>query len=453
MGVAAAWCASAQAIVVENQAGTTAAPIGAGNDPGWNNVTIGVPNSRNFVYLGDGWAISARHVGPEPSHPNQSLYFSSGTIDIIPGQNYVVPNPGGVENPGSNQLSLTSDLRLVRLKAEPPGLSSIFDASPQFTIASQGLTAGSPEAAQPVTFIGHGRTRFDDPNPLIDDHTYWNSSWQEVPPNPGPVAYTGYKANSPNDDTKRWGTNLIADENPLFGHTDSDLRITFRQNPDTANVRDTVTMVTQFDAPGVGVPLTEAQAVDGDSGSAVFQKRNGQWQLVGLINFVYTRFPDTDTAAPNQPGFPNPTAVYENLTAFADLSFYHGEIFNIINSNSNYSILGDIDLDGKFLDDLTDDMAAFASGWGFNNGQGQGNLASWSRGDLSGPLGLRDGKTDVFDFMAFRDAMNNPLASAALANMIGLGVSVVPEPTSAVLALFAVASFAAFGRRRRRPGS
>jgi hypothetical protein len=191
----------------------------------------------------------------------------------------------------------------------------------------------------------------------------------------------------------------------------------------------------------------------------VFHKRVGsnQWELLGIVNFNYTLFPDTDSAAPNQPGLPsnNPTAVYGNLTAFADLSFYYNEIYNIFNAHSDYSIVGDIDLDGKFLDDLNDDMAAFASGWGFDNGLGKGNLASWAKGDLSGPLGLRDGKTDVYDFISFRDAMNNPTAAGALAGLLGLsvsGMSIIPEPTAAMLAIIAAAFLAMTGRRRHRAG-
>jgi hypothetical protein len=178
----------------------------------------------------------------------------------------------------------------------------------------------------------------------------------------------------------------------------------------------------------------------------VFHKRNGQWELIGVVNFIYTAFPDTNTSAPNQPAL---TAVYDNLTAFADLSFYHGEIFSIINSHTNYSIVGDIDLDGQFLTDLTDDTAAFVGGWGYNNGLGEGNLDSWAHGDLSGPTGLRDGKTDVYDFVTFRNAMNDPMASAALANLLGLGMSIVPEPASAGLAAMAIAFLAARARRRR----
>src|SRR5258708_40202788 len=39
---------------------TTSAPTGVGNDPGWNNLSTG--GSRNAIYLGDGWVLSARHV-------------------------------------------------------------------------------------------------------------------------------------------------------------------------------------------------------------------------------------------------------------------------------------------------------------------------------------------------------------------------------------------------------
>jgi hypothetical protein len=434
VGLMSGICPSAFAIVVENMTGTTSPPAGAGNDPGWNNVTVGGLGKQNFIYLGDAWALSARHVGPEPGAADQSLHFASGPIEIIPGQNYIVANPGGVPNPTPAQLTLESDLRLVRLKEEPLGVSSIFDQTPQFTIASQSVTSSTPASERQVTFIGHGRTR-------ADNTTGWNSMWQESPPNPGPVVYTGYKANSPNDDTKRWGTNVIADENPLFGQGDPDWRVTFEDS----SGRRTVTLVTQFNAPGSGGLTNEAQAVDKDSGSAVFRQRtSGQWELIGIVNFIYTELPDSNTALPNQPAL---AAVYGNLTAFADLTFYRNEIYNVINSHSNYSIVGDIDLDGQFETDLNDDIAAFVAGWGFDNGLGVGNVESWSQGDLSGPTGLRDGKTDVYDFIEFRNAINNPAAGASLAGLVG--ISFVPEPSAALLATFAAAWLMASRRRRK----
>jgi hypothetical protein len=216
--------------------------------------------------------------------------------------------------------------------------------------------------------------------------------------------------------------------------------------------RRTVTLVTQFNTSATGGLTNEAQAVDKDSGSAVFRQRtSGQWELIGIVSFAYTDLPDSNTSPPHQPPL---AAAYGNLTGFADLSFYRNEIYNIINSHSNYSIAGDFDLDGQFQTDLNDDIAAFVAGWGFDNGLGVGNVTSWAKGDLSGPSGLRDGKTDVFDFIAFRDVINSPAAAASLAGQLGIiGGSLIPEPSSAVLAAFTAAWLSFFRRRRRRPAN
>jgi hypothetical protein len=448
---------SALALIVQVQTNTTSAPAGSGNDPGWNNVTVTTPNSAlNAIYLGNGWALTAKHVGPEPNNPNQTLNFASGSADIIAGQGYIVPNPNGVANPGTNELHLESDLRLFRLKSEPPGMASIFDASPQFTLATTMVTSSTPAAEREVTFIGNGLTR-------ENNLTNWNASWQEVPEFPGPIAYTGYSAAGSHlvvaDYTKRWGKNVIEDENQFFsGQGDADFRITFRQtNGGGAILRDTVSLVTQFSQSG-GL-LNEAQVVAGDSGSAVFRKRGAQWELIGIVFSSYTKIPDSS-------GNQSVTnAVYGNLTAFADLTFYNNQIQDIFKYHPHYSLIGDIDMDGNFQTDLTDDMAAFVSGWGYNNLLNKATALSWSKGDIAHPISVGtcfvplgngvcaggDGKTDVYDFIAFRDELNNPAAGAALATMLGFGGgSVVPEPTTAALAIFAASLFALTGRSRRR---
>jgi hypothetical protein len=456
LGLLAIMANPACALIVQVQTNTTSAPSGVGNDPGWNNVSVTTSSSaRNVIYLGNGWALTAKHVGPEPNNPDQTLHFAAGSADIIPGQGYIVPNPNGVANPGTNELHLESDLRLFRLKSEPSGMASIFDASPQFTLATTMVTNSTPAAEREVTFIGNGLTR-------EDNLTNWSASWQEVPPSLDPVAYTGYSAAGnvaiPADYTKRWGKNVIEDENQYFsGQGDADFRITFRQsNGSGAVLRDTVSNVTQFSE--FGGLVNEAQVVHGDSGSAVFRKRGTQWELIGIVFSAYTKIPD---ASGNQSVA---NAVYGNLTAFADLTFYNNPIQDIFKYHPHYSLIGDVDMDGNFQTDVTDDMAAFVAGWGYNNSLNKATALSWSKGDIAHsvsvgtcfvPLGNGvcaggDGKTDVYDFIAFRDELNNPAAGATLAAMLGFGGgSVVPEPTTAALAIFAASLFAITGRKRR----
>src|SRR5262249_39722229 len=75
--------------------------------PGWNNVTQG--GGRNFSYMVNGWALSAYHFGPNwnTDQSQQQLTFSTGTFQLIPYQNYTVPNPSG------SGLTALTDLRLV----------------------------------------------------------------------------------------------------------------------------------------------------------------------------------------------------------------------------------------------------------------------------------------------------------------------------------------------------
>src|SRR5262245_9689465 len=68
------WTCGADAILIGTTSGVVPAtnvnpasfPGWSNGDPGWENVTSnpsGVGTYNNYVYLGDGWVLSARHVG------------------------------------------------------------------------------------------------------------------------------------------------------------------------------------------------------------------------------------------------------------------------------------------------------------------------------------------------------------------------------------------------------
>ena len=242
----------ADALVVENMAGTTVAPA---DDPGWNNTTVS--GSLEYIYLGDAWVLSARHVGVPSS--GQTLSFAGGSFGAIPGQNFIVPNPAGLG------YTAETDLRLLRIKGEPTGVSPICTGSANCLIA-----ATPPPLNGEVVIVGHGRTR-------AANQTHWNSSWVEVTSG---WTYTGYKAMDPDDDTKRWGTNRLANANN-FSNTFSQILSTTTgilplTTPDHVT-RDVASIVTSFDASGL---LNEAQAVANDSGSSVFHSATaprGSW--------------------------------------------------------------------------------------------------------------------------------------------------------------------------------
>ena len=116
------FAAPARALVGAVLSGTNVPPTDAlGGDPGWSSVTDGA--SRNAVYLGDGWVLSARHTGPNTGDipAFQKEVFSTGTFDVIrasqngviQNQNFVVPNP--TVDPFTQaplSLSAQTDLRL-----------------------------------------------------------------------------------------------------------------------------------------------------------------------------------------------------------------------------------------------------------------------------------------------------------------------------------------------------
>lgn len=396
----------AHAIVDKNNQNNTT-PIGedttwTGGDPGWDNVTI---NNTNYTYLGDGWVIGARHSGV------WTAFFGTGSFTPIPGKSFIVPNPSD----WPIELTGESDLQLIRINGDP-GL-------PSLTIASQ-----PPPLNGEVVFIGQGRGRATNP-------TQWDSDWNEVTSG---GTYQGYK--SAGADTKRWGTNVIASDEPFFDK-DADPQYNVKNDPDLNHVfalsnRNVVSLLTTFDQSGG--TAHESQAISGNSGSAVFYKRGGQWELSGVINATLN-FEDQPAA----------WAVYDNATAFSDLSVYRDEIYNIINSNPEYSVMGDINLDGVVSGDGRgtwdiDDVTAFIEGWRYE--QGTHSVESWKKGDLS-----LDGKTDLSDFLLMRNALlgsGSGAGAAALASLLGVTVSVVPEPSSAALLLIGVMFM--FGMAKRR---
>ena len=215
-----------------------------------------------------------------------------------------------------------------------------------------------------------------------------------------------------------------------------------------AGIHDILSSFTIYDAqsqpgtspPPYGVANLETQAIGGDSGAAVFYKRGGQWELAGIVNAVFS--------FTSQPG----ATVYGNSTMMTNLSYYNEDYLNsikyIMESHPDYSIVGDVNLDGIVSGDGTgavmlDDVSAFVAGWQSNNGLGRGTLTSWKSGDMN-----RDGRTDVVDFLRLRGALNGPIADSAFAALFG--GSVVPEPSALLLAILACGALLGSARRRRR---
>jgi len=410
-------------------------------DPGWDNVTT---SGSNYVYLGDNWVLTARHISAAMAT------FSTGSFAVVPGQDLngelVVRNPPPSLASGVS-LTATTDLRLFRISGNV-GL-------PGLTIASESPTlTGTDGGNSQVMFIGQGRNR-------QSAESHWSipnlssppESWSSVEVTSGGNVHGYETCVGTCPLVKRWGTNRL--ENPNSSQYDSEvfdeaMSSTTAVMPLTTQdgggtTRDVISMVTNFNRQGEASALPhESQAVSSDSGGAVFYNRgtaaDPDWVLSGIVNatIIYGNQPRT-------------YAVYGNSTTFADLSYYNRpyklSICDIMKTCGSYSVMGDVNLDGEVMGDGTgisslDDVTAFVNGWGNDNQLGDGDYDTWTKGDLN-----LDGMTDVEDFLLLRGALNGPIGSGAMMALFGA----VPEPSSAILAALAAAFLAA--RVRRRAGS
>lgn len=375
-------------------------------DPGFANVAWTTAN-LNAVYIGDGWMLSAFHTGV-----NQVKFTESGqSFDPIPGTERQISN---------------ADLRLYRIKGDPTLLSPTIKP---VSIATQPLAVNDE-----VMFIANGLYR--DANELSWTVTVnpglSNDVWTQVGSCSGSNCYHGYGSAGYG---KRWGTNLVEDDQAIFGASENDANITIAVGGTTiANL----TQYTKQTAPcGSGSNCFETQVISGDSGSGVFHKRNGAWELAGITANMYA-FDGQNTTQ----------AVYGDVSALVDLSSYATEISTWMNDHRDYSKVGDVNLDGVISGNGTgpassDDVTAFIQGWRYQ--QTQASVESWKKGDLN-----RDGVTNFGDFLLLRNALiANGQGAAAEALSSTLGVTGVPEPSTVMLVLAPVLLFALRARLRR----
>jgi hypothetical protein len=441
-------CHTSHALVVGNQPGSIPANItlAPNDDPGWNNFsTVG-----RYVYLGDGWVLSALHVGYQNGMQFQT---PTGTVTAqrIPGRYYTdyygflhddgkhyyaISNPATVQSEAGSPITLSpyTDLQLFRVHADRE-----IDL-PSLKIASQPLPNNfNVNNAPQVLAIASGPGRMAAESSWTVSGTSPNLTWTS-PPN-GSIDHRGYEDDF--NSTPRWGTNRISDPSDstsvfsgVVSNTTGVVQLSLGVG---AKARDILSLATLYDSQNQSGSTThEMQAINGDSGGPVFYKRGSQWELAGIINaqFVYE-------------GQPELTAIYGNATTMADLSRYNQtypkSIRDIMTRLADYSIMGDVNLDGVVTGNgtgpaLSDDVTAFVAGWNYDNGSGKGTVTSWKHGDLN-----RDGKTDVADFLKLRSGLNGPISSAVLATLFGS--SNVPESSTAILTL--LASSLMSGTRRR----
>ncbi|MCG8590863.1 MAG: hypothetical protein MJE66_16345, partial [Proteobacteria bacterium] len=210
-----------KAVIIDSGDGTgnTAAPP---SDPGFAHV--GRRSSTTAVYLGNGWVLTAGHVG------EGDVTLGGVTYPAVPSSTVRMTNPGAG----------FADLRVFEIQGGPH--------LPPLPVLP--LAISLPVVGDPVLMIGNGRDR--------GAAVVWNGidGWAWA-----------------NTRTIRWGTNRVSDASEFvsLGAFDTE---TF------------VTDFDEIGSPGA--TADEAQAANGDSGGAVFVGPVGDERLAGIMVAVGT---------------------------------------------------------------------------------------------------------------------------------------------------------------------
>ena len=215
--------------------------------PGFANV--GVRGSMTAVYLGNGWVLTARHVGAGD--------FALGGVTHR-------ALPESTVELGASAAPPHTDLIVFRIEA-PPELPPLR------------IRPTPPNVGEQAVLVGAGHDRGASTRWSGHDGWVWDSH--------GGI---------------RWGTNRVFSAGIDVGIGDVHTRA----------------FALRFDA---GETPHEAQAAIGDSGGAVFIRREGRFELAGVM-----------IAVAGYPGQPPATSMYGNLTTAADLSLFHAPLTKLL---------------------------------------------------------------------------------------------------------------------------
>ncbi len=276
--------APALAVIVDGAGGNNSVPQPASPVAGLNNVGSipsifqVVPNASG-VYLGNGWVITAQHLGA----------ISSGVNFVLNGNTFT--------SDGLDDRIGTTDLQMFHLQVPNQTVANELSAIPSLNIASATPTVGA-------TFYtkGFGSTR--------SSMVYYEVTSQ-TSGSPSTTTYTWTPSSSSgtfnaegyseiNTHVLWYGANAASDTTA----TDSSL-VNFNDGSGKTNI-----FVSEF------LPNGGAQLSGGDSGGGVFDLNNN---LIGinLVDFTHDA---------NQPAN---TAIYGNESGYADLSAYRTQILAI----------------------------------------------------------------------------------------------------------------------------
>ena len=355
----------ARAVVVATTTENTTAPE---DNFGFENVAV--KGSATAIYLGYGWVLTAGHCGVGSVELNGVVY------ENMVATGHILTNPTDEFDRYGNPLTEQTDLILFRLE-ESPHL-------PALTISES-----SPAALEEVVMVGQGYDREAEMTGWDIGGSYpsYSGDWVWVETTDlDNCDNRGFDLETTRD--IRWGTNLV--ESDMQSDEDNNLIV-------TVNSKDVLALKIEFNEDG-GTTY-EAQAANGDSGGGVFHKRDGEWELAGIINAV--------SLLPDQPGG---HIVFGQKTYAADLSEYRDQILEIITP-----LMADADLDGIVN---ANDVSLIAAHWQTPSG------AIWEDGDFND------------------DGVVNALDVSLLATHWQEGVperlSGVPEPTTLLLLIAGV---------------
>lgn len=209
----------------------------------------------SIVYLGNGWALTARHVG------HGEILLDGRIYEPDSGRRHTLLNENGT----------AADAMVFALEPDPPPPDW-----PLLPIAEEPVQPG-----EEVLLIGFGRGRQRVAAIELDGVERFAFEWSAR-------------------GEKRWGTN----------------RVTSAYERTSQSAFSTRSFSFVFDpAHSPEATVHEAQAAVGDSGGGVFVRRDGEWQLAGLMISVAT-----DSRAPGA------SSSYGDRTYVADLTHYREEI-------------------------------------------------------------------------------------------------------------------------------
>jgi len=385
------------------------------DDPGWANLA----SNKTGIYLGDGLFLTAHHAAAAGN-----VVLGGQTYPLIPGSAHLLNNPAtfGARTVASGVITEQSDLMLFRI-----GLNAQTGLLPEeanSSIRVIKIADELPPTSANLTMFGFGANRILNPDNSTNGQWYFAGDGTTVPTQ-GQSSYRGFKYTpQPSESTRQWqwGQNVRTTNSGGAYQSGNNIHIDLG-----APYKDAIGFQMRFDE--FGLP-DEAQGAAGDSGGPVFWKDGNEWVLAGLMHGIYIPNNDLDLLG-----------AFTSYTAISDLS-YSTYASQLASASSTYSVMGDINLDGVVTGGIvngvaTGDLAVLVNNWLYSSEEA--NIHTWTKGDLN-----LDGKVNLADFVQMRGALGGTISSTAFARL--LGATTIPEPSTLVLAVAALAPL----RRRRR---